>query len=125
VLEGKTIAIWGLAFKPRTDDVREAPAVTVIEMLKREYAHVRAFDPEAMENTRRLFGDQVYFAKDAYDALEGADALLILTEWDEFREPDFGRMRELLKQPLVIDGRNIFNPEEVRALGFTYSGMGR
>jgi len=124
-LEGKTIALWGLAFKPRTDDVREAPAVTVIEMLKREYANVRAFDPEAVENARRIFGDQVYFAKDAYDALAGADALLILTEWDEFREPDFGRMKELLKQPVVIDGRNIFNPEDVRAAGFTYSGVGR
>jgi UDPglucose 6-dehydrogenase len=124
-LEGKTIAIWGLAFKPRTDDIREAPAVTVIEMLRREYASVRAFDPEAIANARRIFGDEVYFAKDAYDALVGADALLILTEWDEFREPDFGRMKELLRAPVVIDGRNIFNPDEVRAAGFTYSGMGR
>jgi UDPglucose 6-dehydrogenase len=124
-LEGKTIAIWGLAFKPRTDDVREAPALTVIEMLMREYAKVRAFDPEAMDNARQIFGDRVHFAKDAYDAIEGADALLILTEWDEFREPDFARMKELLRGPVIIDGRNIFNPDEVRALGFQYAGMGR
>lgn len=124
-LEGKTIAIWGLAFKPRTDDVREAPAVTVIEMLHREYAHVRAFDPEAMPNMRQVFPEKVYFAQDAYDALVGADALVILTEWDEFREPDFGRMKELLARPIVVDGRNVFNPDEVRALGFTYTGIGR
>ncbi len=125
VLEGKTIAIWGLAFKPRTDDVREAPAITVIEMLRREYAKVRAYDPEAVDNMRAIFGDKVYFAKDAYEALEGADALVILTEWDEFREPDFARMKELLRAPIVIDGRNIFNPDEVRALGFQYAGVGR
>jgi UDPglucose 6-dehydrogenase len=125
-LEGKTVALWGLAFKPRTDDIREAPAVTVIEQLRREYASVRAFDPEAAENARRIFaGEGVYLAKDAYEVLEGADALLVLTEWDEFREPDFGRMKEALRQPIIVDGRNIFNPDEVRALGFSYAGMGR
>ncbi len=126
-LEGKTIAIWGLAFKPRTDDIREAPSVTVIEQLLRSYARVRAFDPEAMDNARKAFsGDErVYFARDAYDALAGADALLVLTEWDEFREPDFGRMKELMKSAIIVDGRNVFVPEEVMALGFTYAGIGR
>jgi UDPglucose 6-dehydrogenase len=126
-LEGKTIALWGLAFKPRTDDIREAPAVTTIELLLKAYAKVRAFDPEAMANTRQMFPDEdkVYLAKDAYDALQGADALLVMTEWDEFREPDFGRMKELLKTPLIIDGRNIFNPSDVKAAGFTYSAIGR
>jgi UDPglucose 6-dehydrogenase len=127
-LEGKTVAIWGLAFKPRTDDIREAPAVTVIEQLVRSYAKVRVFDPEAVENARRWFtadAEKIHFAKDAYEALEGADALLVLTEWDEFREPDFPRMKELLRQPLIIDGRNVFNQEDVRALGFTYAAVGR
>jgi UDPglucose 6-dehydrogenase len=128
VLEGKTFAIWGLAFKPRTDDIREAPAVTVIEQLVRSYAKVRVFDPEAMDNTRRFFaseGDKIHYAKDAYEAAEGADALLVLTEWDEFREPDFGKIKELLKAPVIVDGRNVFNPAEVRALGFSYAAVGR
>ena len=124
-LEGKTIAIWGLAFKPRTDDIREAPAITVIEMLLREYAHVRAYDPEAMKNMRARFEDRVEFARDAYEALRGADALVILTEWDEFRQPDFARIRELLKGTVILDGRNILDPREVRAQGFTYCGVGR
>ena len=128
VLEGKTFALWGLAFKPRTDDVREAPSVTVIEQLIRSYAKVRIFDPEATENTRRFFpndGDKIHYAKDAYEAVAGADALLVLTEWDEFREPDFGKIKELLKSPIIIDGRNVYNPVEVRALGFTYASVGR
>ena len=126
-LEGKTVAIWGLAFKPRTDDIREAPAVTVIEQLLRAYAKVRAFDPEAVENARKLFPDpeKVYFARDAYDALAGADALVILTEWDEFREPDLARVKELLKSPIIVDGRNVLSPPDVRALGFLYAAVGR
>jgi UDPglucose 6-dehydrogenase len=131
-LEGKTFAVWGLAFKPRTDDVREAPSLTVVEQLLREYASVRCFDPEANETFKQAtaglkerFGDRLHYAQSAYEALEGADALLLLTEWDEFREPDFARMKELLKQPLILDGRNIYNPADIRALGFTYVGVGR
>ncbi len=124
-LVGKTIAIWGVSCKPRTDDVREAPAITVIEALLREYAKVRAYDPEAIPNARKVFGDRIAYCDSAYDAIDGADALVVLTEWDEFREPNFGRMKELLAQPIIVDGRNVFNPAEVRALGFTYFGVGR
>ncbi len=132
-LEGRTIAVWGLAFKPRTDDVREAPSIAVIEQLLREYARVRAFDPEATESfkavtddfIRSRFPEGVHYAASAYEAIEGADALVLLTEWDEFRQPDFARMKELMKQPIVIDGRNIWEPEDLRSLGFTYVAIGR
>jgi len=124
-LEGKTIAIWGLAFKPRTDDIRESPSLTVIDQLLKDYAKVKAYDPEAMENAKQLFKSGVEFAKTAYDALEGADALIILTEWDEFREPDFEKMKKIMKQPIIIDGRNIYENEEMKKLGFTYKGVGR
>ncbi len=123
-LDGKTVAIWGLAFKPRTDDMREAPSVTVIEQLLREYAEVRAYDPEANENARKLFGDQITLCDDAYDAVEGAHALLVLTEWDEFREPDFGRVRERMRGDVVLDGRNILDAEAVRAAGLKRIGYG-
>ena len=126
-LDGATIAVWGLAFKPRTDDIREAPAVTVIEQLLGAYAKVRLFDPEAMPNTRRVFpeGEKVRYAEGAYEAVAGADALVILTEWDEFREPDFARLREALRQRVIVDGRNILNPAEARAQGLTYLSVGR
>ena len=126
-LEGKTVAIWGLAFKPRTDDIREAPSITVIEQLTRAYASVRAYDPEATANAKREFAgnERVRFCDDPYETLDGADALLILTEWDEFREPDFGRIKERLKTPLIVDGRNILVPARARELGFTYTSVGR
>jgi UDPglucose 6-dehydrogenase len=124
-LQGRAIALWGLAFKPRTDDMREAPAIPIIERLLAMGATVRAYDPEAAPTARRLFGDRVALCEKSYDALAGADALAIVTEWNEFREPDFGKMRKLLKAPVVFDGRNIYSPEHMRALGFTYYSIGR
>ncbi|MFI5177803.1 MAG: UDP-glucose dehydrogenase family protein [Vicinamibacterales bacterium] len=124
-LKGRTISVWGLAFKPRTDDMREAPAIPIIEGLLARRAKVRAYDPEARLVAQRIFGRRLHYAQHPYDALVGADALLIVTEWNEFREPDFGRMKRLLKQPVIFDGRNIFEPKQVRALGFTYRSIGR
>ena len=124
-LKGKNIAVWGLAFKPRPDDMREAPAVPIIKGLLERGAKVRAFDPEAREWAKAIFGKQITYARNAYDALKDADALLVVTEWNEFREPDFKRMRRAMRQPLVIDGRNIFEPRQIRGLGFTYSSIGR
>ncbi len=124
-LAGKTIALWGLAFKPRTDDMREAPAIPIIEGLLARGAKVQAYDPEAMDVARRLFGARISYAKNAYRALLGAEALLIVTEWNEFREPDFARMKKAMKQPLIFDGRNLYQADHVRAHGFTYKSMGR
>ena len=124
-LKGRTIALWGLAFKPRTDDMREAPAITIIERLLADGAAVRAYDPEASVTARRLFGDRITICEKSYDALAGADALAIVTEWSEFREPDFAKMRAQLKAPVVFDGRNIYSPEQMHALGFTYRSIGR
>ena len=124
-LKGKTIALWGLAFKPRTDDMREAPAIVVIERLLAAGAIVRAYDPEAAETARRLFNGRVSLADKSYEALAGADALAIITEWNEFREPDFDRMRKMMRAPVVFDGRNIYSPEQMKALGFTYFSIGR
>jgi UDPglucose 6-dehydrogenase len=124
-LNGRTIALWGLAFKPRTDDMREAPAISIVESLLKKGATVRAYDPEATETARRLFGSRIALCEKSYDALPGADALAVITEWNEFREPDFKRMRQLMKTPVVFDGRNIYSPEQMRALGFTYFSIGR
>ena len=124
-LKGKTIAVWGLAFKPRTDDMREAPAIVIIEGLLAEGAIVRAHDPEATNTAKSLFGNRIAFCSKSYDALEGADALAVVTEWNTFREPDFKLMRERMRSPVVFDGRNIYSPEHMRALGFTYFSMGR
>jgi UDPglucose 6-dehydrogenase len=124
-LNGRAIAIWGLAFKPRTDDMREAPAIPIIERLLARGATVRAYDPEAGPTARRLFGQRITLCEKGYDTLAGADALAILTEWNEFREPDFKKMRQLLKTPVVFDGRNIYSPEHMRGLGFTYFSIGR
>src|SRR5262245_39185888 len=124
-LRGKTIAVWGLAFKPRTDDMREAPAITIIERLLEMGAHVRAFDPEASHTARRIFGNRITIPEKSYDALTGADALAVVTEWNEFREPDFKRIKQLLKSPVIFDGRNIYSNEQMRALGFTYFSIGR
>jgi UDPglucose 6-dehydrogenase len=124
-LKGKTIALWGLAFKPKTDDMREAPAITMIEKLLGAGARVHAYDPEAMRIAKSLFGDRIKYAQRAYEALTGADALALITEWHEFREPDFARMRKLMRSPVVFDGRNIYNREQMRSLGFTYFSIGR
>ncbi len=118
-LRGRTIAVWGLAFKPRTDDMREAPAIVVIERLLAAGATVRAYDPEAAETARRLFDDRITICDTSYETLGGADALAIVTEWNEFREPDFRRMRQLLKTPIIFDGRNIYSPEQMHTLGFS------
>jgi len=124
-LKGKRIAVWGLAFKPKTDDMREAPAVPLIEGLLEAGATVTAYDPEAIRVARGIFGSTVQFADNGYAALNGADALAIITEWNEFREPDYGRIRKLMRSPVIFDGRNIYNPEQIRGFGFTYYSIGR
>jgi UDPglucose 6-dehydrogenase len=124
-VSGRTIAIWGLAFKPRTDDMREAPAIPIIERLLARGVKVKAYDPAAAPVARGLFGDRIELCEKSYEALSGADALAVVTEWNEFREPDFAKMQSLMKAPVVFDGRNIYSPEHMRALGFTYFSIGR
>ncbi len=124
-LAGKTIAIWGLAFKPSTDDIREAPALVLIEQLISQGARVQAYDPEAMENAAAIFGEKITLAEQAMDALEGADALAIMTEWTQFRTPDFQAIRNRLKHPVIFDGRNLYDPQLVADEGFTYYSIGR
>ena len=124
-LNGKTVAIWGLSFKPRTDDMREAPSVVIIHNLLRAGAAVRAHDPVATEEARKIFKKTIVFTEDGYDALKGADALAVVTEWNEFRTPDFLKIKKQLKKPLIFDGRNIYNQEELGKMGFTYYGIGR
>lgn len=124
-LSGKIFAVWGLAFKPRTDDMRDAPAIVVIEALLQSGARIQAFDPEATVEARKIFGDRIVYAPRNYDALDGASALLVLTEWNEFRRPDFQRIKKLLKDPIIFDGRNIYDPGELEKLGFDYYSIGR
>jgi UDPglucose 6-dehydrogenase len=124
-LKGKRVAVWGLAFKPRTDDMREAPAIDLIEGLLAGGAKVQAFDPEAMQVARKTFGGKIAYADSGYEALTGVDALAIVTEWNEFREPDFGRMRKLMRAPVIFDGRNLYSPAQMKAQGFTYYSIGR
>ena len=124
-LRGKVVAVWGLAFKPRTDDMREAPAVEVIEGLLAEGASVRAYDPQATAVAQRTLGDRVHFCRRSYEAVEGADALVVATERNEVREPDFGRIKALMRHPAVFDGRNVYNPQLLREMGFHYEGIGR
>lgn len=124
-LKGKTIGVWGLAFKPKTDDMREAPAMVLINTLLEKGAKIQAFDPEAMKVAKGIFGSKVTFVAKSYDALRGADALAIVTEWHEFREPDFARMRKLMKTPVIFDGRNLYDPAQIREHGFTYLSIGR
>ena len=124
-LDGKQIAIWGLAFKPRTDDMRAAPSITMIEALLEAGANVVAYDPQAQRSARAIFGSRITLAGHSYDALKGADALGILTEWNEFREPDFSRMRSLMRAAVIFDGRNLFDLAQMRAHGFTYYSIGR
>ena len=124
-LRGKHFAMWGLAFKPDTDDIREAPALYMIDALVNAGATVTAFDPEGMENVKKLKGDKMSFAKDEYEALKGADALIIATEWALFRTPDFAKVGELLKEKIVFDGRNLYDLDEMERIGFTYVSVGR
>jgi UDPglucose 6-dehydrogenase len=126
-LKGKVFAIWGLSFKPQTDDIREAPALTIIARLLEAGARVRAYDPEAMAATRQYLGDNqnVSYASSTYEALKGADALIICTEWSKFREPDFERMHSVMKTPVIFDGRNLYNPIKLTNLGFKYFHIGQ
>lgn len=126
-LKDKTIAVWGLAFKPRTDDVREAPALVICQELLAQGAKLRLFDPEAMETFKQRFGkhDAAVYVNNNYEALESADALVICTEWNAFRQPNFSRMRELMRKPLIFDGRNLFNLDEMKRHGFAYYSIGR
>lgn len=124
-LKGKTIAIWGLAFKPETDDIREAPSIDMMEALLKKGANLQVFDPEAMKNIEKRFGDKLKYSTSMYAALEGADALLICTEWSIFRTPDYSRVKGLLKNPVVFDGRNLYNVIDMESEGFTYVSVGR
>lgn len=124
-LKGKKIAIWGLAFKPDTDDIREAPALYVIDKLLEEGATISAYDPEAMENVKKLLGDKIEFVNDHYEALKDADALVIATEWTVFRTPDFERVAKNLKSKVIFDGRNLYDLNQMQKLGFYYSSIGR
>lgn len=124
-IDGKTFAVWGLAFKPKTDDMREAPSIEIIEGLAAKGAKVKAFDPVATETAKRALKDRCQYMEKPYDALEGVDALFVVTEWNDFRNVDFARMKSMMKQPVVFDGRNIYSPAKLRESGFTYYGIGR
>jgi len=124
-LKGKKIAVWGLSFKPKTDDIREAPALVIIDELLKSGAKVSAYDPEALENTKGVLKEKIGYEKNNYDTLKEADALIIATEWSVFRRPDFERMKKLMKQAVIFDGRNIYNPDEMKELGFRYFSIGR
>ena len=124
-IEKKRFALWGLSFKPRTDDIRDAPSVSIIEALVERGAVVSGYDPEAVDSARAVFGSRVRFAPNNYACLEGADALLLVTEWQVFRNPNFERMKALMREPVIFDGRNIYDPAHMRQLGFTYYSVGR
>jgi len=124
-LKGKTFAVWGLAFKPNTDDMREAPAITLIESILRQGGAVQAYDPQAVHEAKKVFGDRISYGRKNYDVLPGCDALLIVTEWNEFRRPDFDRIKAALKRPLIIDGRNLYDPAGMKTKGFEYYSIGR
>lgn len=124
-LSGKTIALWGLAFKPKTNDMREAPAITIINALLEAGANVQAFDPKAIESAKFIFGDKIKYCQNSYEALENADCLLLLTEWNEFRRPDFDKIKTLLKKPVVFDGRNQYDTKRLKEKGFKYICIGK
>ena len=124
-LNGLKVAVWGLSFKPRTDDIREAPAIDIIENLLKAGAKVDAYDPKAMHTAKQIFGDRINLLKEQYAVLRDADALMLITEWNEFREPDFDKIKRLMKQPVVFDGRNIWSPRKMKELGFIYYCIGR
>jgi len=124
-ISGKTLAIWGLAFKPRTDDIREAPALVMIDRMLELGAKIRVHDPEAMDNVRAKYGDKLRYADQPMEALEGANALAINTEWSEFRKPDFESVKQRMKQPVIFDGRNLYDPAQMNDMGFAYYSIGR
>jgi UDPglucose 6-dehydrogenase len=124
-LKDKTIGIWGLSFKPKTDDMREAPSLVIIEKLLEHGATVKAYDPVAMEEARKILGDRIEYAKDQYDAVIDADAMILVTEWSEFRIPNFKVIKKLLNKPAIFDGRNIYDPEEMEEYAFDYFSIGR
>jgi UDPglucose 6-dehydrogenase len=124
-LSGKVFALWGLSFKPRTDDMRDAPSIVVIESLLKAGAKIQAHDPEAMDEAKKIFGERIQYCRRNYDALTGADALLVVTEWNEFRRPNFDTIKQLLKRPVIFDGRNIYDPDDLRKAGFIYFSVGR
>ncbi len=122
---GRTVGVLGLSFKPNTDDMRDAPSIEIIHLLLYEGAEVKAYDPEAMENAHRILGDGITYCKDPYEVAEGTDALLLVAEWNEFKQLDMERVKELMRQPVLMDGRNVYDAQRMRELGFTYRGMGR
>src|SRR5207253_3460113 len=124
-LAGRALAIWGLAFKPRTDDVREAPALAFLDAMLAAGASVRVHDPEALANVRALYGDRLIYCDRPYGALEGADGLVVVTEWQEFRHPDFELMRRLMREAVIFDGRNLYEPKTLKTNRFTYYAIGR
>jgi len=124
-ISDKVIAVWGLAFKPNTDDIRLAPSIAIIKRLIEEKAKIRVFDPKAMDKVRQELGDKVTYCDDVYDAAKGADCVILMTEWNEFKEVDWQRVKDVMKQSAVLDGRNIYDPEKLRDMGFKYMGMGR
>ncbi len=124
-LRDSRLAVWGLSFKPRTNDMRDAPSIKIIEALLSKHAVITAYDPEALDEAKKIFGTRIQLASNNYSCVEGADALLLLTEWQAFRHPNFERMKTVMRQPVIFDGRNIYDPEQVRHLGFTYYSVGR
>jgi UDPglucose 6-dehydrogenase len=124
-LKNKTIGVWGLSFKPKTDDIRESSSINMIESLLKAGAKVKAYDPAAMEETKKVLGNKITYSSDPYKAVEGADAVVLMTEWSEFHLPDFRKMASLMKEKTIFDGRNIYDPEAIRKLGFKYFGIGR
>ena len=124
-LQGKTIALWGLAFKPETDDMREAPALVLIDSLLKAGCKIRAYDPAALDECRRRLGERIFYATDMYDAVLDADALMLITEWKEFRLPSWAGIKKTMKQPVVLDGRNIYDKKEMEEQGFVYHCIGK
>ena len=124
-LKGKTFAVWGLSFKPKTNDMREAPSISIINELLKRKASIQGYDPKAIETAKGIFNDKIFYAKNSYEALENADALLLLTEWNEFRRPDFEKIKNLLKKPVIFDGRNQYNTEKLLEQGFEYYSIGK
>ena len=124
-LEGRRVALWGLAFKAGTDDMREAPSITLVEELLHEGVSICAHDPAAIEHARALLGNRIDFAETNYEALVGADALVVVTDWNEYRHPDFERVKRTLRQPVIVDGRNLYDVEKMRELGVRYHSIGR
>jgi UDPglucose 6-dehydrogenase len=124
-LKNKVFGLWGLSFKPHTDDIREASSLVLIDLLLKEGAKIRAYDPAAMHETEKVIGDKIIYASDPYDAIIKADAMVLITEWPEFRIPDFENLNTKMKGRVIFDGRNIYNPEEIKKAGYVYYGIGR